>query len=79
MQKFQEHLPDWGDFATSISYVDPMNATKPDLDVYTCKHFRYAYQKEYRVISLPSNAVKLLKPIDIKLGSIKEYCELICL
>lgn len=76
---FAKILPDWKGVGISVSYVDPLNTKESDLNVFYGKHFRYAYQKEYRIIWLPPNSAKKIDHIDIELGSLQQYCELISL
>jgi hypothetical protein len=75
----EHRLPNWKGFATSITYIDPINTSKEELDIFFCKHFSFAYQKEYRVIWLPPSNEMALQPIEIEVGSLKDYCELISL
>ena len=66
-------------FATSVTYIDPINTSKEELDIFFCKHFRYTYQKEYRVIWLPPYAEMSLEPFEIEIGSLEDCSELISL
>jgi hypothetical protein len=43
------------------------------------KHFRYAYQQEYRCAWFPVQHQAELKHIDVELGSLQDYAELIAL
>ncbi len=62
-------LPNWKGFATSVTYIDPINTSKEELDIFFCKHFRYAYQKEYRIIWLPFSSEMFLEPFEIEMGT----------
>lgn len=74
---FDEALSRWSGFAAPITYIDPLRALTGDPDVFTSKHFRYAYQKEFRVIWLPSTSIGQLDPVYLKLGELSDCCELI--
>jgi hypothetical protein len=74
---FRRIMPDWNGFAVPVSYYDPYNTTVEELNVFFCKHFRFAYQKEARIIWLPPAPVTSLKYIDLQLGSLKDCCEMI--
>jgi hypothetical protein len=66
--------PDWTDGAEAVMYLDPLNSTLDDLDVFTRKHFRFAYQREYRLAWLPPAPVHVLQPVTLKIGSLSSYC-----
>jgi hypothetical protein len=72
-------LPGWNGVGTGVKYVDPLNTTKEEIDLLFCKDFRYAYQKEYRLIWTPPNPKTNLDPIDVTLGSLQDCCDLILL
>ncbi|HEV7375240.1 MAG TPA: hypothetical protein VGN95_11025 [Pyrinomonadaceae bacterium] len=72
-----EKLPNWRSFGTGVRYIDPLNTTKEELDIFFCKHFKYAYQKEYRMIWVPPTSEMALTHIDVELGSLKDCCELV--
>jgi hypothetical protein len=72
-------LPGWRVFGTGVRYIDPMNTTKEELDIFFCKHFKYAYQKEYRIIWIPPAPQMTLTHIDVEIGSLKDCCELVSL
>jgi len=74
---FSKKLNSWRNFATAVTYIDPMNTHPSDLDVFFCKHFRYAYQKEYRAIWLPPSPEKHLEPVMLELGNLQQICELV--
>lgn len=78
-REFDKQLPGWKGISTGVSYIDPLN-TKPDeLNPFFYKHFRYAYQKECRIIWLPPTDEIQLDPIFLELGNLEEICELILL
>lgn len=78
--KVAEQIPDWQRFGSSVQYVDPLRSGMPHLGPYLGKHFRYAYQKEYRALWIPPDpAVALHNHITVYLGSLQDCCELILL
>ena len=60
-------------------YVDPLLPESGDIFVPLCKHFRYAYQEEFRFCWLPLKPVRRLAHVDILLGSLEQISELITL
>jgi hypothetical protein len=78
-REFDKRMPGWKGFAKGVSYVDPLNAYTQDIDVFFYKHFRYAYQKEFRMVWTPPEDRKELDCIDLELGNLEEYCELVSL
>jgi hypothetical protein len=76
---FSQRFPSWRGRATGVSYYDPLMIERMPSSVFFHKHFRYAYQREYRIVLLPPQSIKQLEPFFIELGSLEEYCELICL
>jgi hypothetical protein len=73
-----EALPDWIGNGEAVMYLDPLNSTLDDLDVFTRKHFRFAYQREYRLVWLPRSNVKYgvqaLQPVFLSLNDLADYC-----
>lgn len=62
-----------------ICYIDPLQPATAIIDVPMSKHFSYSYQKEVRFAWIPSEPRSDLTHIDVELGSLKEYAELIML
>lgn len=77
--EFAKVHPDWRSHQTRIRYIDPLNPKKSDFNVFRSKHFRYSYQKEYRILWLPPKPRDVLLPVDVTLGRLDEYCKLISL
>ena len=77
LNQFAQVKPNWGGTSLPVTYVDPLNTKERDLNVFCCKHFCHAYQKEFRVIWLPPSPVGRLEHVDIQLGSLEDYCEII--
>lgn len=78
--KLQEKLLGWSALAKTVSYIDPLNAKEQDIDVCFSKHFRYTYQKEYRIVWIPPSTETLkLDHIFIEIGNLKDCAEIIIL
>ncbi len=60
-------------------YVEPLLPTTAQIFVPFVKHFGYAYQDEYRFCWLPPAPVKKVTPLDIQIGSLQEFSDLIVL
>ena len=58
-------------------YIDPIFSTYSEYDPFFCKHFRYAYQKEFRVCFIPFSDSEKLDPLQLTLGNLEECCDLI--
>ncbi len=61
----------------NAKYVDPLFTTIQEYDLYFSKHFRYAYQREFRICFVPQKDIKQLKTIELQLGCLNDCCELI--
>jgi len=75
-------LPDWRMVASEVFYFDPYLSRVHQLEPFLCKHFRFAYQNEYRFawIASPENpTIAKLSHIELVLGSLAECAELISL
>ena len=76
--RVEEVLPGWKLRFNGVDYRDPYHPS-PKINIFFCKHFRYAYQKEFRFVWDPPTDRQSLKPIHLELGPLTEYCELLCL
>jgi hypothetical protein len=74
-----EQLPGWASFAEGVKYIDPVNTTESEVDIFYAKDFKYTYQKEYRVFWRPLTPIMKLDYLYIELGNLSDYCELIFL
>ena len=61
-----------------VIYVDPLQQSRPEIaeEIYFCKHFRYAYQNEFRFV-LKSVQQSTLTPFFLELGAITDIAEFI--
>ena len=60
-----------------VAYIDPLLPKTSIVDVPMSKHFRYAYQHEYRFAWLPAAPTWGLTHLDVEIGGMREYAELI--
>lgn len=59
-----------------VDYYDPLNSVKGRLGPFD-KHFRFAYQKEFRFAWLPRQHAETLSPVFLSIGSLEDCAELI--
>ncbi|VXC60440.1 conserved hypothetical protein [Pseudomonas sp. 8Z] len=64
-------------FAGSVKYLDPILCDPRRIDVNFAKHFKYAYQNEYRIIWAPREPVSELQPIYLEIGPLDDIAEII--
>jgi hypothetical protein len=77
-------LPEWRPLDGPVTYVDPFFCRVHELVAQFCKHFRFAYQKEYRLLWLPEDADHVTKPpppdhVHFDLGPLTDCAKLIWL
>jgi hypothetical protein len=77
-------LPGWKLIEGPVMYVDPFFGRVHQLAPQFCKHFRFEYQKEYRLLWLPSQPDYAMKPapedhINFDLGPLTDCASLIWL
>lgn len=77
LEGLSRELPDYTVLVAPVTYVDPMNPPEGEPNVYVSKPFRYAYQKEVRVIAVPPEDREHLNPVHLELGPLQEGAELI--
>jgi hypothetical protein len=77
IRTFKKEFPNWRSRAKLVTYVDPFNAKEFAPEMAFSKHFRYAYQKEYRVVWLPPNTQTVLNSVFLEVGDMRPYSELI--
>jgi hypothetical protein len=78
-QEFDKQIRGWKSKSSPVTYVDPFHIESKLPDIFFSKHFRFSYQKEFRIVWLPPEPVAILEPIFLELGNISEYCEIISL
>jgi len=77
IEAVRTQLPAWDCGRGPVSYIDPLNMRWAEVDPFTCKHFRYAYQREYRMVWLPPAIENNLQPIYVTVAGLSEYCEFV--
>ncbi|WP_295930954.1 hypothetical protein [uncultured Xanthomonas sp.] len=76
LKALQPHLHGWRFAPCAVHYFDPYHPSKKTQSVFTCKHFKYLYQEEFRYVFLPTSPTKSLTPIFLKLGPLNDIAEL---
>lgn len=81
ISKHNEQYPDYRVFQLiecPIIYVDPFALTPPQeaTEIYFCKHFRFAYQTEFRFVLIPA-VDRQLQPFYLNLGAIADIAEIV--
>lgn len=72
------HLPGWKRSERVVSYVDPARDHWNGFLGCFSKHFRYAYQREYRYVwGPPEGGRQELHPFVVELGSLRDIAEVI--
>lgn len=73
----EDKLQGWKGGGKGVVYIDPLNCPTADIDVFYSKHFRYAYQREYRLTWRPPSPRQALDHVLIDVPDIEEYCYLL--
>jgi hypothetical protein len=69
----------WNDFlGGSVEYRDPYHPSRA-IGVFFTKHFRYAYQKEFRLVWLPPEKQPTLQALNLCLGPLTSFCDILVL
>lgn len=74
---FEGKMKGWTGSSEKVFYIDPLNCPTADIDIFSSKHFRYAYQREYRLIWLPPDPKQALDYVMLEVPDINEYCYLV--
>ncbi|MDL0430216.1 hypothetical protein QPM17_03715 [Marinobacter sp. TBZ242] len=69
--------PDFRGFASHVDYIDPLNHFSGEINVFLAKHFRYAYQNEYRFLWVPDKPLMELDPFFVEIGDMSQYAEIL--
>jgi hypothetical protein len=73
---FATFRPKWPGICRQVDYIDPLLPTSHP-DIYFAKHFRYAYQQEFRFVWKPPVPVRKLSAAFIETGPLHDCCELL--
>lgn len=60
-------------------YIDPLLPSSGQVNIPFSKHFRYAYQREFRFVWWPGERVEKLSHVDLKIGPLGDIAELVLL
>lgn len=75
---FAEHHPDWRALHGSVTYYDPYRDYTKFRAPEMLKHFRYAYQKEFRAAFRPRHGIAGdLAPLFLSIGPMTGYADLL--
>ena len=72
-------LPGYSFGYAGLRYVDPLIATPNGRPVHAIKHFRFAYQKEFRCIWQPKPGAPRLEPVDLRMPHLRDYSVLVAM
>lgn len=61
------------------TYVDPLQPNSTKINIPFSKHFRYAYQEEFRFVWQPSERFDKLTYVDLTIGPLGDIAELVLL
>ncbi|MEO0410963.1 MAG: hypothetical protein AAF221_03860 [Pseudomonadota bacterium] len=77
---FLAHFPDWKPIEGNVTYYDPYRDYTKIKVPEMVKHFRYAYQKEVRIVFKPLTFQNQpLEPVFLSIGSMSDYSDLVSL
>jgi len=74
---FEKDSPERHGICANIKYLDPLNTKPHQVNIFSCKHFRYSYQKEVRLSWLPSKNEIDLKHRFVELGNLENIAEMV--
>jgi hypothetical protein len=63
--------------AGPVQYVDPVRPGGLHFDLRFSKHFRYSYQREFRVVLEPKQGTPFLEPVFVEAGPMREYSDVL--
>jgi len=73
-------LPGYTFGTSGVRYVDPLVAPPTAVPVQVIKHFRFAYQREFRcVLQAPAGSSRTLHAVFVTIPQLFEYVELVAL
>lgn len=77
IQAVTKQIPGWHVGFKPVTYYDPVRVD-PDLIVVSeFKPFRHAYQREVRLVCVPSKSVARLSPVEIEIGPLYDCATLV--
>jgi hypothetical protein len=79
VEAMREAYPEWHCRWDHVRYVHPLQVNPSEVLLPFTKHFRFAYQKEFRVVWTPPSGKAPLEQVFISLGSLEDIAELVSL
>ena len=76
LEAAKHSLPTFQHFGVPVAYVDPLHMDPSKEDVFRMKHFKFAYQNEYRFYSIPVEPGMDLAAIFLDLGPLSDISNL---
>ncbi len=74
------HAFGWHYHHQPVNYFDPIRPSRLEgANPYFFKHFRFTYQREYRLAWIPKTPAERLEPVHLEIGSLSDICELVAL
>lgn len=77
MKAVEKEKPGFKGFASPVKYLDPLNSSPDEVDIFLTKHFKYSYQNEVRTVWLPEEPTSQLEPFFINIGSMTRYARIV--
>ena len=78
LRAFEKAKPGWWGNYRTVDYIDPC-LPKNAPDIYFAKHFKYAYQEEFRFVWTPWYPITQLSRFTVDLGPLGDICEIFAL
>ncbi len=77
----ERELPGWDLCKSPVTYREPHHPIPcpGSVDVFFTKHFRYAYQREFRIAWIPPEPHDKLESVELVLGPLRDHCQLLVL
>jgi hypothetical protein len=70
---------EWEGVLGAVKYIDPLRRPLEDAEPGFWKHFKYAYQSEWRYTWFPKSSRQVLQPVFLEMGSLRDISELVVL
>lgn len=77
MKAGAEIFSGYNGFSGAVKYLDPVVCDFTKINPSFSKHFKYAYQNEYRFVWAPEEPRMLLDPVSLEMGSLSDIAEVI--
>lgn len=70
---------EWEGVVGAVKYIDPLRKPPENAERGFWKHFKYAYQLEWRFTWVPKDSRHVLQPVFLEMGSLADISELVML